>query len=157
MLESNNSMTFNQAKFFHPDILVAVAKQSDGDFWQFQVATKDKSTLLILSYDELVAVQRMLSDAVISEVEVEDEIEPDPPQAQVRVYQPTRQVHVDTPDAERIRATIAWLHEAYPKNRQVQMDLLATKLGINIDRVKQIIKNQQPWKDKIIEALNQLH
>lgn len=151
-------MTFNQAKFFHPDIVVAVAKQVDSDYWQFQVATKDKSTLLILSYDELVAFQKLLSDAVISEVEDEVEIEPEPPQAQVRVYQPTRQnIPADTPDAERIRATIAWLHEAYPKNRQVQMDLLASKLGVSIDRVKQIIKNQQPWKDKIIEALNQLH
>ena len=147
-------MHFNKATFFPPDILTAVAKQQDGDFWQFQVATKDKSILLVLSYDELVGLHKLLGDAVISQLEDEPEDE-----QQVRIYEqikePDNKHLAEMPSTDCIRNTIEWLHTAYPKNKQVQIDLLASKLSISIFSAKELTK-QNTWRDKIIAELNKL-
>ena len=147
-------MQFNKAAFFPPDILAAVAKQQDGDFWQFQLATKDKSILLVLSYDELVAFHKLLSDAVISQLEDEPEDKP-----QVRIYEQIKELDnkhlAEIPCTDCIRNTIEWLHNAYPKNKQVQIDLLASKLSISIYSSKELVK-QNTWRDKIIAELNKL-
>ena len=148
-------MQFNKAAFFPPDILAAVAKQQDGDFWQFQLATKDKSILLVLSYDELVAFHKLLSDAVISQLE-DDEPEDEP---QVRIYEQIKELDnkplAEMPSHDKIIDTITWLHTAYPKNKQVQIDLLASKLSISIYSAKELVK-QNIWRDKIIAELNKL-
>ena len=148
-------MQFNKATFFPPDILTAVAKQQDGDYWQFQLATKDKSILIVLSYDELVMLHKTLGEAVISQLE-DDEPEDKP---QVRIYEPIKELDnkhlAEIPSTDCIRNTIEWLYSAYPKNKQVQIDLLASKLSISIFSAKELIK-QNTWRDKIIAELNKL-
>jgi hypothetical protein len=147
-------MQFNKANFFPPDILTAVAKQQDGDYWQFQLATKDKSILIVLSYDELVMLYKTFGEAVISQLEDVPEDKPE-----VRIYEQIKELDnkhlAEMPSRDKIIDTIAWLHTAYPKNKQVQIDLLASKLSISIYSAKELV-NQNTWRDKIIAELNKL-
>ncbi len=169
-------MNYKKSLFFNPDIIVAVAKQESSDYWQLQIANKDKTLLIVLSQDELLDYHKMISEAVTeiivdsAESDEEPTSEPEPePEPEIRVFKPKRaHKHADVisqdipattqgmPDTKTILDCIRWLNEAYAKNVQVGYDTLSNKLGISYLECRELLQQQQPWRDKIITALSKI-
>jgi hypothetical protein len=170
-------MNYKKSLFFNPDIIVAVAKQESSDYWQLQIANKDKTILIVLSQDELLDYHKLISEAVTeiivdsseSDEELDSGSEPEP-EPEIRVFKPKRAhkhadviaqdaletQHVGRPDTKTILDCIRWLNEAYTKNVQVGYDTLSNKLGISYLECRELLQQQQPWRDKIITSLSKL-
>jgi hypothetical protein len=163
------AMNYKKSLFFNPDIIVAVAKQESSDYWQLQIANKEKALLVVLSQDELLDYHKLISEAVTeiivdsaeSDDESASESEPES-EPEIRVFKPKRaHKHADVisqgvPDTKTILDCIRWLNDAYTKNVQVGYDTLANKLGISYLECRELLRQQQPWRDKIITTLSKI-